>query len=101
MFNVLHESDAGHGWLIVKASDVKGLGLTANDFTHYSYTSVIDGERVFALEEDCDAYKLHTTCKAQGVEWNYTEIKMCDRSDVRNWDSIERIQSHALELAVM
>ena len=98
MFNVLHESDAGHGWLIVKASAVKELGLTANDFTHYSYTSVIDG--VFALEEDCDACKLHTTCKAQGIEWNYTE-RTCDRSDVRNWDSIERIQSHALELAVM
>ena len=100
MLNVLHENDAGHGWLIVKASDVKGLGLTANDFSHYSYTSVIDNERVFALEEDCDAYKLHAATKAQGIEWNYTE-RTCDRSDVRNWDSIERIQSHALELAVM
>jgi hypothetical protein len=100
MINVLHESDNGHGWLIVKASAVKALGLTANDFTHYSYTSVIDGERVFALEEDCDAYKLHTTCKAQSIEWNYTE-RTCTSSDVRNWDSIERIQSHALELAVM
>lgn len=100
MINIMHEKDLGHGWLIVKASDVKVLGLTADDFTHYSYTSVIDGDRVFALEEDCDASKLHTTCKAQGVEWNYTE-RTCDRSDVRNWDSIERIQSHALELAVM
>ena len=101
MLNVLHENDADHGWLIVSAKEVKELGLTANDFSHYSYTSVIDGERVFALEEDRDAHKLHTTCKAQNVEWNYTEIKMCDRSDVRNWESIERIQSHALELAVM
>ena len=100
MLNVLHESDAGHGWLIVSAKEVQDLGLTAEDFTHYSYTSVIDGQRVFALEEDCDASKLHTTCKAQGIEWNYTE-RTCNRSDVRNWDSIERIQSHALELAVM
>ena len=100
MINVLHENDAGHGWLIVSAKDVNKLGLTAEDFTHYSFTSVIDGERVFALEEDCDAYKLHTTCKAQGIEWNYTE-RTCDRSDVRNWDSIERIQSHALALAAM
>ena len=100
MINVMHESDNGHGWLIVKASDVKGLGLKADDFTHYSYTSVIDGERVFALEEDCDAYKLHDASKTQGAEWNYTR-RTCDRSDVRNWDSIERIQSHALELAVM
>ena len=98
--NVLHESDNAHGWLIVSASAVKELGLTADDFTHYSYTSVIDGERVFAIEEDCDAYKLHTTCKAQGIEWNYTE-RSCNRSDVRNWDSIERIQSHAQELAAM
>ena len=100
MINIMHEKDLGHGWLIVKASDVKVLGLTADDFTHYSYTSVIDGDRVFALEEDCAASKLHTPCQAQGVEWNYTE-RTCDRSDVRNWDSIERIQSHALELAVM
>ena len=98
--NVLHESDNGHGWLIVSQADVQALGLTADDFTHYSYTSVIDGGFMFALEEDCDAYKLHTASKAQGIEWNYTE-RTCSRSDVRNWDSIERIQSHAQELAAM
>ena len=98
--NVLHESDNAHGWLIVSQADVQALGLTADDFTHYSYTSVIDGGFMFALEEDCDAYKLHTASKAQGIEWNYTE-RTCSRSDVRNWDSIERIQSHAQELAAM
>ena len=100
MINVLHESDAGHGWLVVSESSVKLTGLTANDFSHFSYTSVIDGKRVFALEEDCDAYKLHNASKASGIEWNITE-RNCKRSDVRNWGSIERIQSHALELAVM
>ena len=98
--NILHESDAGHGWLIVAASSVKLTGLSAEDFSHFSYTSIIDGKRVFALEEDCDAYKLHNASKIRNIEWNITE-RSCNRSDVRNWDSIERIQSHALELAVM
>jgi len=98
--NVLHESDDAHGWLIVSHADVQALGLSADDFTHFSYATVIDGGYVFALEEDCDAYKLHTTCKAQGVEWNYTE-RTCSRSDVRNWYSIELLQSHAIELAAM
>lgn len=98
--NVLHESDDAHGWLIVSQADVQALDLTADDFTHYSYTSVIDGERVFAIEEDRDAYKLHTASKEQGIEWHITE-RSCNRSDVRNWDSIERIQSHAQELAAM
>jgi len=100
MIDVLHESDARHGWLIVSEEDAKRAGLTAEDFTHFSYTSVIDGKRVLALEEDYDACKLHTDCKAQGIEWNYTR-KTRDRSDVRNWNSIERIQSHALALAAM
>jgi hypothetical protein len=100
MLDVLHENDNGHGWLIVSAKAVEQIGLTADDFSHFSYTTVIDGKRVFALEEDCDAYKLHTTSKAQGIEWNYTE-RNCDRSDVRNWESIERIQSHAIKLRAM
>jgi len=98
--NVLHESDNAHGWLIVSQADVQAVGLSADDFTHFSYVSVIDGGFMFALEEDCDAYKLHTASKEQGIEWHITE-RSCNRSDVRNWHSIELIQSHAQELAAM
>tara|TARA_B100000768_G_scaffold175492_1_gene186985 strand:+ start:886 stop:1185 length:300 start_codon:yes stop_codon:yes gene_type:complete len=98
--NVLHESDDAHGWLIVSQADVQSLGLSAEDFTHFSYATVIDGVYVFALEEDCDAYKLHTASKSAGVDWDITE-RTCSRSDVRNWDCIELLQSHAKELAAM
>lgn len=100
MITVLHESDARHGWLIVSEAETALAGLTAEDFTCFSYTTVIDGKRIFALEEDRDGNKFHIATRERGIAWNYTR-KTRNRSDVRNWDSIERIQSHALELAVM
>ena len=45
-------TDPGHGWLLVKESELSILGLTTRSFSEYSYRSR-DG--VLALEEDCDA----------------------------------------------
>ena len=45
-------TDPGHGWLLVKESELSALGLTTESFSECSYRSR-DG--VLALEEDCDA----------------------------------------------
>ena len=95
-FNVQYESDAGHGWIIVAADDVSRVGLSAKDFTCFSYYSDIDGRRMFALEEDCDAHKFHSYCQELGYEWNLRET-YSDSSDVRNWCSIERAQPSIID----
>ena len=96
MINVQHEHDAAQGWLIGKASDVAKAGLTASDFSAFSYASKIDGELMFALEEDCDAYKFHKASKAKGIEWNIRDTQS-DWSDVRSWPSIEREQPSIID----
>ena len=55
----IKHDDAGHGWLEVKESDLKELGLKVADFSAYSYRK---GNRLF-LEEDCDAGKFFTFYK--------------------------------------
>ena len=55
----IKHDDAGHGWLEVQESDLKELGVTAADFSAYSYRK---GNRLF-LEEDCDAGKFFTFYK--------------------------------------
>lgn len=47
-------SDQAHGWLQVERADALALGLTARNFSKYSYCK--DGGTLF-LEEDCDANK--------------------------------------------
>ena len=44
-------ADAGHGWLAVRVEDIEAIGLTAQEFSPYSYRS---GDTLY-LEEDCDA----------------------------------------------
>lgn len=89
MINVQYEQDAAHGWLIVDASDVASVGLTAKDFSAFSYASQIDGKTVFALEEDCDASIFTTASRRKGIEYNVRETHS-QWSDVRSWPSIER-----------
>lgn len=43
-------TDPGHGWLLVRISQVLDLGLTTDDFSGFSYRK---GD-VLALEEDRD-----------------------------------------------
>ena len=96
MINVQHEHDAAHGWLIVKATDVAKAGLTASDFSAFSYASKIDGELMFALEEDCDAYTFHKASKEKGLEWIVRDTQS-NWSDVRSWPSIEREQPSIID----
>ncbi len=44
--------DPGHGWLEVPTALLSTLGLSAANFTKYSYRSV-DSSKLY-LEEDCD-----------------------------------------------
>ncbi len=46
-------SDPGHGWLEVRWTSLRDVGLNPTDFTPYSYRS----GNTFYLEEDCDAGK--------------------------------------------
>lgn len=46
--------DPAHGWLAVLESQAAAVGLSAADFSRYSYTR----NGCFYLEEDCDAPKL-------------------------------------------
>lgn len=90
MINIQYEQDAAHGWLIVAADDVQQVGLTAKDFSAFSYASEIDGRMMFALEEDMDASRFYSASIRQGIEWNVRETQSA-WSDVRSWPSIERI----------
>ena len=47
--------DPGHGWLKVSKSDCNFLGLSAIDFSRYSYQENQKSGLQFYLEEDCDA----------------------------------------------
>ena len=56
-------TDPGHGWLSVKRSDLRELGI-AYDITPYSYQN---GDRVY-LEEDCDANKFLVAAESSGLD---------------------------------
>lgn len=75
-------SDLGHGWLAVKRSLLKKLGIL-NKITPYSYQK---GNTVY-LEEDCDA---GTFLDAVKNEMEITiEDKYCERSPIRSYESFE------------
>lgn len=48
-------TDAGHGWLEVLQADYEAAGLSARDFTRYSYQKKGAHGLTFYLEEDQDA----------------------------------------------
>lgn len=47
--------DPGHGWLKVSQADCNAIGLSAYDFTRYSYQETQKTGVQFYLEEDGDA----------------------------------------------
>lgn len=78
--------DASHAWLLVAEVDAQRVGLTANDVSPYSYCTVINGQSLWALEEDLDA----RTFFARTKDFETSESKHCDGnwSPIRNWASI-------------
>ena len=77
-------SDPGHGWLQVPVECLKSVGLKTSDFSSYSYrhTSAV------YLEEDCDAPRFLTACKACNVVPVIRENHTNYDSPIRNYPSI-------------
>jgi hypothetical protein len=61
MKKVFH-SDPSHGWLAVKLSELKMMGIEAQISQH----SYVKGKTAY-LEEDCDAVKFIEAAKAKGI----------------------------------
>lgn len=81
MKKVFH-SDPGHGWLAVKLSDLKMLGIE-NDITSFSY---VKGKTAY-LEEDCDATRFIKAAEAKGITVEVREGPQRDRSPIRSFRS--------------
>jgi hypothetical protein len=73
-------SDAGHGWLAVKRTELFDRGLLTK-VTDYSYEK---GGTVY-LEEDMDASMFIESLKADGVPYKIVEGAYHDRSPVRSY----------------
>lgn len=79
-------SDPGHGWLLVKRSELAEVGLSAADITPYSYQS---GD-MLGLEEDVDAgiflaaYKAKTGRDAEIID---------DLGSCRGWERFGTMQT--------
>jgi hypothetical protein len=77
-------SDAGHGWLAVKITDLNKVGLYLIDISNYSY---VRGKTVY-LEEDGDAGKFMKAYETTyGTELKYVE-KYSERSPIRSYDML-------------
>lgn len=81
MKKVFHH-DPGHGWLAVKMSDLKMLGIETK-ISSYSY---VKGKTVY-LEEDCDMSEFITAAKAKGIDVEVREGPQRDRSPIRSFRS--------------
>lgn len=78
-------SDPGHGWLAIRWTILKDLGLNPTDFSRYSYRN----GNTFYLEEDCDAPKLLNAYKAKhGVALSFVEKHHEGRSRIRSYACI-------------
>lgn len=69
-----HHSDAAHGWLEVPAKELEALGLSAADFSRFSYVDEYgkftgSGVSTLYLEEDCDAMQfIRAYERSHGIE---------------------------------
>ena len=81
MKKVFH-SDPGHGWLAVKLSDLKMLGI-ATKISSYSY---VKGKTAY-LEEDCDMSEFIKAAKDKGITIEVVQGAERDRSPIRSFRS--------------
>lgn len=91
--NVIYESDPAHGWLVVREIDVRKTGLTADDFSDFSYYRVIGGVTYFALEEDLDASRFATASRKAGYPLEVQERTVNRDSAIRAWPTITHLRS--------
>jgi len=80
-------SDPGHGWLEVKYSELKDLGIE-DKISSYSY---IKDDAVY-LEEDCDATDYLNAMKAKGNEVEFIELnEPVNYHEIRQYKSYNMI----------
>ena len=77
-------SDPGHGWLAVKLSELKMLGIEA-DITDFSY---VKGKTAY-LEEVKDASTYIRAMKAKGIDVVVRQGPPRDRSPIRSFKRYE------------
>lgn len=76
--------DPGHGWVAVKFKVLEQLGLSASDFSGYSY---LRGKTIY-LEEDDDASKfVETWIEKFGQKPNFIHKHTDNRSPIRSYPS--------------
>ena len=75
-------SDPGHGWLRVSQAACNAIGLSAFDFTRYSYQDKTGVQ--FFLEEDCDAGRFIEKFKAIYGQNPKIDEHYCERTRIRN-----------------
>lgn len=80
----VYHSDPGHGWLAVKLSDLKMLGIESK-ITGFSY---IKGQTAY-LEEDCDMSTFINAAKEKGIEVKIKQGAQRDRSPIRSFKSYQ------------
>lgn len=73
-------SDAGHGWLAVKQSDVVELDLMGA-ISNFSYQK---GKTVY-LEEDQDLNTFILAAKSKGIDIEVKKAKVVKRSNIRSF----------------
>lgn len=76
--------DAGHSWLKVLKSELKGLNIEKS-ISGYSYQN---GEYAY-LEEDSDAAKFIEAKKSIGIEIEGDFINTGDYSPIRNFEGFK------------
>lgn len=75
-------TDPGHGWLAVKVADVLRLGMSAKDFSSYSYTR---GSTLY-LEEDGDASKFQKAWESMFGKMEYVEKHTDGSHPIRSYN---------------
>jgi hypothetical protein len=82
-----YHTDPGHGWLEVKYSELKDLGI-ADKISSYSY---IKDDAVY-LEEDCDAAVYLDAIKSKGNEIEFIELnEPVNYHKIRNYKSYNMV----------
>jgi hypothetical protein len=81
MMKLKYYTDPGHGWVAVKRTVVRELGI-ANQITYFSYQK---GKTVY-LEEDGDAALLIDALRARGKEFTVEPHTSNNRSPIRTYE---------------
>ncbi len=87
-------TDDRHGWIVISEDQIRLIGLSADDFSAFSYFRVLNGKTYFALEEDADAFRLIRRIKAKSFQFDFPETHEGFSSLIRTWSSIELLHSH-------